>query len=809
MSDTRPPQIKEQHIQLFFVVYARQSTPGQVLKNTGSTAHQRGLGQYGLAWGWAPEAIRIYDGDLGQSGRSEDDREDLQELKELIRQKKVGLLMTSNSARLNRNVRDSEDLMALCRATDTLLAIEGSILDLSDSTHRLMARMRSNFDVYENEQRTENFMKGRRAKALAGKAVSHPPTGYVSASEGRWDKDPDGAVREAFEEVFRQLDRLGSVPKVMRYFRDHHLEVPTRHTAKGVTWLTRSKPSVSRIYRIVTNPAYAGYYVYGRKLQDPAPPEGGQLQVVWDTGIVVPGHHEPYCPPADWHRMQERLRQNNFMRGAKLKPREGTAVSVGLVECGACGRRMGVNYYTSDRGLGFQYRCNQAHQRFGEPLCWRVPGMFVDHLVQRELLAHLAAPEIGDVLAAAQGANQGYEAACRQRAAELTRAEYEAARLERMYKQEDPENRLVTATLGKDWQRELERVEQLKRRHTQIPLAPALTLAPEDLEAIRRVSADLPALWGAPSTTIDQKREVVRLFFQAIRITASTAMEFEVDLVWAGGAVTHHRVFRPQAGPLLAKARKAEGKSNREIATELSTLGLTTWKKRQPYTREAVQGAVRAVVAAGRAGLAPWPTRARELQPLLTDLVTQGRTDAQIAEEFNRRGVVGYTPGAPWTTQKVMILRVRLAVRSDLAWQTRKATLRQTLEDLTLAGLSDPKIAEEFTRRGLPGFRGETRWTCAKIAGIRQTFGIPSARYAGVRREALRPLLVDLIGQKVTDAAIAAELNRRGLDSLTPGTPWTLPKVITLRRSLGLHRGRGGRRRRPADNRQPGGSHEQ
>ncbi len=238
MSDTRPPQIKEHHLRRLFVVYARQSTPVQVRKNVGSTAHQRGLGQYGLAWGWAPDAIRIYDRDLGLSGRSEDHREDLQEIKDLIKQDKVGLLMVSNSSRLNRNVRDSEDLMALCRATDTLLAIEGNILDLSDSTHRLMARMRSNFDVFENEQRIENFMKGRLAKARAGKAVSPPPTGYLSAPEGRWDKDPERAVRETFDQVFRQLDRLGSVPKVLRHFRSHQLELPTRHKKNGDTWLT-------------------------------------------------------------------------------------------------------------------------------------------------------------------------------------------------------------------------------------------------------------------------------------------------------------------------------------------------------------------------------------------------------------------------------------------------------------------------------------------------------------------------------------------------------------------------------------------
>src|SRR5207244_5387834 len=70
--------------------------------------------------------------------------------------------------------------------------------------------------------------QARAAKARQGAAVSTPPIGYVSASNGEWPKDSDPRVREALDRVFDLYPRLGSLNKVIKYLRANPLEFPRR-----------------------------------------------------------------------------------------------------------------------------------------------------------------------------------------------------------------------------------------------------------------------------------------------------------------------------------------------------------------------------------------------------------------------------------------------------------------------------------------------------------------------------------------------------------------------------------------------------
>jgi DNA invertase Pin-like site-specific DNA recombinase len=642
-----PPEIKPHHLQRLAIPYCRQSTQSQVDNNPGSTEHQRSQEQRAIDLGWRPEMVQPNEEDLGVSGRTIQKRQGLRKLIEQVAQRQVGIILVSDFSRLTRSVRDFEDLLALCRTTDTLIAVEGTILNLNDSTHRLMARYRVNFAEFDNDARTENFMKSKRALARRGDAVSRPPTGYVRGLGRAWDKDPDRQVRETIEEVLRALQQQGAVSATLRYCHDHGLTMPTRDTHGNLSW---SRPSFGRIYHIATNPTYAGYYVYGRNLHWRVP-EGKRYRLVWDKGIVVPNHHEPYIHPAEWHKLQERLHANSSGCWVTSNPR--VALCTGLIWCGACGRRMASQYYASRGGQEFHYHCSYARRCFGEPLCWRVPGRLVDSLVEGELLRHLVAPEIEDVIAAGKDMNQGYEAALRQRGAELARAEYESGRLGEQLKRVDPDNTLVFRTLETDWQHALERLDEVRNRHAQTPITPALTLSAEDLDVVRSLAADVPALWHAPSTSVQQRRELVRLFIPEIRISASTDIDFEVELKWVGGIVSRHRVFRLQAASILAKRLKQEGRTNAEIFDELARLDLKTINTRRPYSRAAVVCAVRGI-------LRPWRVRSEELRGTLAEVTSRTTNDREVADEFDRLGVEGYEPRAPWTEEKVKALRRRL-----------------------------------------------------------------------------------------------------------------------------------------------------
>ena len=72
----------------------------------------------------------------------------------------------------------------------------------------------------------------------------------------------DEAVREAIATVFRRFDELGSARQVMMSLREDGLLLPRRRSgSQRITWAQATYPAV---HDFLTNPAYAGAFVFGR-----------------------------------------------------------------------------------------------------------------------------------------------------------------------------------------------------------------------------------------------------------------------------------------------------------------------------------------------------------------------------------------------------------------------------------------------------------------------------------------------------------------------------------------------------------------
>src|SRR5260370_16946326 len=63
---------------------------------------------------------------------------------------------------------------------------------------------------------------------------------------------------------------------------------------------------------------------------------------------------------------QEQLRQNWQRDGSRGVARQGTALLQGIVWCGHCGRKMGVQHYATTEKRSPAYLCQQGHQQDGE-----------------------------------------------------------------------------------------------------------------------------------------------------------------------------------------------------------------------------------------------------------------------------------------------------------------------------------------------------------------------------------------------------------------------------------------------------------
>jgi hypothetical protein len=65
---------------------------------------------------------------------------------------------------------------------------------------------------------------------------------------------------------------------------------------------------------------------------------------------------------------------------------------------------------------------------------------------------------------------------------------------------------------------------------------------------IRALAADLPGLWAAASTTWSERQAIVRHLVEEVRLqVGGRPEEVEVEVRWAGGAVTRRAVRRPVA----------------------------------------------------------------------------------------------------------------------------------------------------------------------------------------------------------------------------------------------------------------------
>jgi len=90
------------HLRRQAVVYCRQSTEQQLVKNSGSTEFQRSLAAVARDYGWEDSQIITIDEDLGRSGSTTQGRTGWERLQGMIEANQVGAVFVANISRLAR-----------------------------------------------------------------------------------------------------------------------------------------------------------------------------------------------------------------------------------------------------------------------------------------------------------------------------------------------------------------------------------------------------------------------------------------------------------------------------------------------------------------------------------------------------------------------------------------------------------------------------------------------------------------------------------------------------------------------------------
>jgi DNA invertase Pin-like site-specific DNA recombinase len=550
-------KITSSHLSRAAVIYVRQSTLVQVERNTESTARQYDLVHRAQQLGWPREAIRVVDGDLGISGSVTGQRAGFEGMVAEVALGQVGIILALEVSRLARDNAAWYRLLDLAGVCDTLVADADAVHHPALFGDRLLLGLMGIMSEAELHVLRARLEGGIKNKAARGELRRGLPVGLIWGEAGGEIRfHPDEAVTGVIAAVFGQFAVCGSVRATWLHLREQGLRWPLQkvaYTRRGggipeVTWV---EPTYHAVHTTLTHPAYAGAYVYGRTRKERYLDPGGALRQrsrrlprdQWE--VLIPDHHPGFT---DWDTYQA----NQARIGTNIRPqarqpgtgavREGSALLQGLATCGTCGRKLAIFYAGPSRCVPNYYCQGSAELVNGRGARhMSVGGQAIDAAVTAAFLAALAPAALDACLQAAAQLEDGHDAVLAQHQRQVEQARYHATRAERRYRAVDPDNRLVTRGLEREWEtalRELADAEaELARRQTARPK----TLTPQEKQAILALGDDLGAVWDAPTTTDKDRKQLLRTLLDEVNITLRREdPDPHADLVlrWKGGAIS-------------------------------------------------------------------------------------------------------------------------------------------------------------------------------------------------------------------------------------------------------------------------------
>ena len=412
-------KVTASHLRRAAVIYVRQSTLTQVERNTESTARQYDLAARAERLGWPRTAVQVIDEDLGISGASAAGRAGFAELASRLGLGEVGIVLCLECSRLARNNSDWYRILDLAGMTDTLIGDADGIYHPAMFNDRLLLGMKGAMSEAELHILRSRLDGGIRNKAARGELRRGLPSGLVwGEGDGEILQHPDEAVRGVIGVIFEQFTARGSVRAVWMHLREHGLKMPLiRHghltaaqaAREDITWV---EPTYHAVHNVLTHPAYAGAYTYGRTRQVKQVGGDGAVRIRRhvlpqdDWEVLIKDHHEGFI---DWDTYQANLaRIGQNIRPMAHQPgtgavREGCALLQGLATCGTCGRKLAVYYEGKHKATPGYYCTGTGHVIDGRGTRHlRIGGVAIDTAVTAAFLAALEPAALQACLQAAE-----------------------------------------------------------------------------------------------------------------------------------------------------------------------------------------------------------------------------------------------------------------------------------------------------------------------------------------------------------------------------------------------------------------------
>jgi DNA invertase Pin-like site-specific DNA recombinase len=597
-------KIRARHLDRLAVVYVRQSTMQQVLDHQESTRLQYGLVHRAQALGWSAARVLVIDDDLGQSGASAEGRQGFQRLVAEVGLDHVGLILGVEMSRLARSSKDWHQLLEVCALFGTLLADLDGIYDPSQYNDRLLLGLKGTMSEAELHLIKQRMYQGKLNKARRGELSFPLPIGYVWTSDGEIGFDPDEQARQMVHLIFRKFDDLGTLHGLLRYLVANDIKLGVRlreGPAKGT--LQWRRPNRMTLQNLLKHPMYAGAYVYGRRQVDarkkqPGRPSTGRVtQVRPDFHVLLPDQVPAYITWSQYEHNVARLASNRNQATSIGAVRHGPSLLAGLLVCGKCQHRMQVRY-GGPRHV-HSYICGRIATNYGGEYCQYIPGAALDAFVSQWVLRALEPAALTlslEATARLERERQDLNQLWQQR---LERAAYESERAARHYRAVEPEHRLVARQLAKEWEEKLTVERQLQEDYQRFLQTQPHVLSGAEREAIEQLARDIPALWQAPTTTVADRKDIVRQLIQRVIVAGEGLSErVQMTIKWAGGGTTagiatrpinctEHLSYYPQLCDRIQSLYDA-GMGSGGITACLAQEGFHSPKYARPFSRQSV-----------------------------------------------------------------------------------------------------------------------------------------------------------------------------------------------------------------------------
>lgn len=545
-----PGEVTRAHTTRNAYIYIRQSSQRQVLEHTSGQEVQYNLFKRARLLGWPEKNIRIIDEDLGITATGTKKRTGFEKLLAHICLGKVGAIFFLYSSRLARNGKDWHNTLLMCSLYNVLIIDRDSIYDPRLPNDRLWLGMQGSFSEYEVSQMQIRAREAILQKASKGELFTLLPAGFVTTDEDRRrvELDPDQRIQQAIRGVFTRFDELGSVRQVYLWYQNNRIELPVRNIRKGFKLNWRS-PDYHTVYRILTNPLYAGIYMYPKTKTITRVNDGNIIKTSGhkitkdDKLVLIYDLFPSYITKEQYQRNQQLIAENATMKSntSTGAVREGKGLLAGLLFCGHCSRKLSVRYPSANSHP--YYFCTaevKANVRKG---CLSFSGRYLESLVVNELI-HVLQPQ---AIEAAELAEQKLAQRTKQISDSiyhaLEQARYEANRIERQVNNVDPENHLVFNTLTQRWQQALEKVDDLQNQYHQSQ-ARHQAMAADDKLRLLELADDLKAVWYNPASDAKIKKRIVRLLIKQVWVKLVGEKTITATIHWHGGVHTEYEFER-------------------------------------------------------------------------------------------------------------------------------------------------------------------------------------------------------------------------------------------------------------------------